>query len=144
MTFVHAVSVVFPSEIFDAEAVIDAVVAEKATLLHSVPIMFVAEIEVARKRGMKIKTLRTGIAAGSPVPSVLMKQIEDVLGMKNVVGGLGMTELSPVSFLADQNDEAERRTRSVGRVMPHTAAKIVDKEGGVVRKGERGELCVSG
>lgn len=144
MTFLHGATVVFPSEVFDAEAVMDAVVAERATILHSVPTMFVAEIEVAQRKELKLETLRTGVAGGSPVPLSLMKQIEDVLGMKTVVGALGMTETSPGIFMSDQDDPVERRTASVGRVLPHTAAKIVDKEGKVVPRGGKGELCVSG
>ena len=116
-------------------------------MLHSVPTIFVAEIEAVRKMGLagKIKTLRRGVAAGSPVPMQLMRQIEDVLGMKCVFSALGMTETSPGSFIGGPDDSLRQRLESVGRILPHTVANIVDLETGeVVRRGQRGELLVGG
>ena len=56
----------------------------------------------------------------------------------------GMTETSPVTFMTSLNDNEERRSKTVGRVLPHTAAKVVDRAGNIVPRGVRGELCTSG
>lgn len=55
-----------------------------------------------------------------------------------------MTETSPASFMTLVNDTPERKLFTVGTVMPHTTAKIIDPDGNIVPVGARGEICVSG
>lgn len=55
-----------------------------------------------------------------------------------------MTETSPASFMTSCHDHLERRLATVGRILPHTSAKIIDQEGKVVPLGSKGELCVAG
>jgi fatty-acyl-CoA synthase len=56
-----------------------------------------------------------------------------------------MTETSPVSTQTRRDDDLEHRTGTVGRVLPHVEAKVVDPVTGVtVARGEPGELCTRG
>ena len=55
-----------------------------------------------------------------------------------------MTETSPASFMTSCHDPLERRLATVGKILPHTSAKIIDVEGNIVPMGARGELCVAG
>jgi long-subunit acyl-CoA synthetase (AMP-forming) len=57
---------------------------------------------------------------------------------------LGLTEASPTCFNAFTTDTIETRLATVGKVMPHARAKIVDKSGHIVPVGQRGELCIAG
>lgn len=147
-SFCHGSSIVFPSDHFDARRTLDAVVQEKATALLGVPTMFVAELEVLKTapyRSRKVSTLRTGLAAGSPVPAVLMDQIHERMGVREgLLIAYGMTETSPVTFITSLDDPTEKKTTTLGRVLPHTGAKVVDSEGNIVPRGERGEICTSG
>jgi acyl-CoA synthetase (AMP-forming)/AMP-acid ligase II len=90
--------------------------------------------------------LRKGIAAGSSVPESLMRKLYASLGLRDLVICYGMTETSPVSCMTCPADPFEKRTRSVGRVMPHTRVKIVDPadRSKVLPVGERGELAAAG
>ena len=56
----------------------------------------------------------------------------------------GMTETSPVSFQSGTEDPIEKRVSTVGRIHPHVEVKIIDDEGRVVPRGEKGELCTRG
>lgn len=51
---------------------------------------------------------------------------------------------SPVSFQTTPDDPLLKRVETVGRVQPHARAKLVDREGRVVRRGVPGEICVAG
>ena len=55
-----------------------------------------------------------------------------------------MTETSPASFMSFTDDPLVKRLTTVGRILPHTKAKIVDVEGAIVPVGTRGELCIAG
>jgi acyl-CoA synthetase (AMP-forming)/AMP-acid ligase II len=142
--FTHGSAIVFPSDTFDAERVIDAVVQEKATALLGVPTMFVAELEVCDARKLEITTVRTGLAAGSPVSETLLSRLEDRFGVKGMLIAYGMTETSPVTFMTSLEDPKDKAMTSLGRVLPHTSAKIIDENGVIVPRGKSGELCTSG
>ncbi|KAK7885648.1 hypothetical protein LTR67_009999 [Exophiala xenobiotica] len=140
----HGSTIVFPCDQFDAHLVLDALYEEKCTALYGVPTMFIAEIEANQKKKYKITSVRTGVAAGSSVPAPVMKRLEQEFGVKGMLIAYGMTETSPVTFITSLDDSDERRTKTVGRVLPHTAAKVVDREGEIVPRGTPGELCTSG
>lgn len=143
-SFAHGSTIVFPCDHFDADLVIDAVYHERCTALLGVPTMFVAMLEANKRKRYPIRTVRTGLAAGSSVPAVLMRQLKDGFGVTGMLIAYGMTETSPVTFLTSLEDTEERKTKTVGRVMPHTAAKVIDVNGNIVRRGVPGELCTSG
>lgn len=134
----------FPSDHFNANLVLDTIVDERCTALYGVPTMFIAELEANQTRNRNIKTLRKGLAAGSTVPLPLMNKLKEQMGIETMVIAYGMTETGPVSFMSTFEDPVEKRVATVGRVMPHTGAKVIDKTGRIVKKGERGELCTSG
>ena len=142
----HGSAIVFPSEQFDAYSVLNAVVNEGATALLGVPTMFVAMLEACEKKNFTINTLRTGLAAGAAIPVALMGQLREKLGVKAMLIAYGMTETSPVTFISSLDDTQEKRAMTLGRVMPHTGAKVISKDGKgtILKRGETGELCTSG
>lgn len=42
------------------------------------------------------------------------------------------------------DDPIEKRLSTVGKILPHMQAKIIDARGNIVPVGSRGELCVAG
>ncbi|VDL86129.1 unnamed protein product [Nippostrongylus brasiliensis] len=56
----------------------------------------------------------------------------------------GTTETSPVSFMSIRDDPPEQRIKSVGHIMDHLEAAIVDKYGKILPRGEKGEVIVRG
>ena len=73
-----------------------------------------------------LKTLRTGIMAGSPCPVEVMRHVVSSMHMREVTIAYGMTETSPVSFQSAFDDPQDRRVSTVGRIQPHLEVKIVD------------------
>jgi mevalonyl-CoA ligase len=57
---------------------------------------------------------------------------------------LGLTEASPTCFNAFVDDTIERRINTVGKILPHAHAKVIDRQGRIVPRGQRGELCIAG
>jgi hypothetical protein len=49
-----------------------------------------------------------------------------------------------VSFQSTPADPLIKRVETVGKILPHTKAKVVDKEGKVVPVGTPGEIIVAG
>lgn len=140
----HGSAMVYPSEGFEAEAVLEAVAAERCTALYGVPTMFIAELNHPGFARFDLSSLRTGIMAGSPCPIEVMKSVVERMHMDEVTIAYGMTETSPVSFQSGTADSLERRVSTVGRVLPHLEVKVVDGDGCIVPRGVSGELCTRG
>ena len=137
-------TMIFPGEAFEPKSVLDAVQAERCTALYGVPTMFIAELEHADFKRYDLRTLRTGVMAGAPCPVEVMKRVISDMHMKEVTICYGMTETSPVSFQSCRDDTLERRVSTVGTIHPHLEVKIIDADGRVTPRGERGELLTRG
>ncbi|HWU75237.1 MAG TPA: AMP-binding protein [Rhodanobacter sp.] len=140
----HGACMVIPGEGFDALGTLECVAEEKCTGLHGVPTMFIAELEHPRFAEFDLSSLRTGIMAGSPCPSEVMRRVVGDMHMAEVTIAYGMTETSPVSFQTVPDDPLARRVDSVGRIHPQLEVKLVDEAGQVVPRGTTGELCTRG
>lgn len=140
----HGACMIYPAATFEPDAVLKTVQAEKCTVLYGVPTMFVAELAAPDFGSYDLSSLRTGIMAGAPCPTEVMKQVISDMHMSEVTIAYGMTETSPVSFQSSTTDPLERRVSTVGRVLPHLEVKIVDEDGNTTPCGEKGELCTKG
>jgi acyl-CoA synthetase (AMP-forming)/AMP-acid ligase II len=112
----YGACIVYPSEVFNPKAIVDAVAEEKCTALHGVPTHFLgvlAEVERRLANGETVDTSRlryslflieyspyltilgrTGIAAGSPIPIELMKSLIARLNLTELTNAYGMSESS--------------------------------------------------
>ena len=71
----HGATIVYPNDAFDPLLVLQAVQEERCTGLHGVPTMFIAELDHPRFAQFDLSSLRTGIMAGSPCPTEVMKRV---------------------------------------------------------------------
>ncbi len=141
----HGACMVIPAPSFEPEATLRAVAQERCTSLYGVPTMFIAALEHPRFAEYDLASLRTGIMAGSPCPTEVMKRVVSEMHMSEVSICYGMTETSPVSTQTRRDDELERRVATVGRAGPHVEIKVVNPETGLtVPHGEPGEFCTRG
>jgi fatty-acyl-CoA synthase len=141
----HGACVVYPAPGFDPSATLDAVAAERCTVLYGVPTMFISMLDEPAFAEHDLSSLRTGIMAGSPCPEQVMRQVIDRMGMTDVAIAYGMTETSPASTQTTPTDSLDRRVRTVGRVHPHLEVKVIDPDSGVtVPRGTPGEFCTRG
>jgi fatty-acyl-CoA synthase len=142
---VSGAAIVVPGPSFEPGAVLRTVHDESCTALYGVPTMFIAELGHPDLRSFDLTSLRTGIMAGSPCPSEVMRRVIDEMHMDEVTIAYGMTETSPVSTQTSTHDPVERRVSTVGRVLPHVESKIVDPDTGeTVERGVGGEYCTRG
>lgn len=134
-------TVVYPSATFDAFKSLEVLEKEKCTSLYGVPTMFVEILNQQLKLKRNVSSLRTGIMAGSICPKYLMDRCINELNLRDLTICYGMTELSPVTHQTSIFDCAEKKTTTVGTILPHTVTKIVDEQGNIVDKNTRGEIC---
>jgi fatty-acyl-CoA synthase len=141
---VFAIPLVLPAPQFDALATLQAIEAERCTIVYGVPTMFIAQLEHPRFREFNLRSLRTGIMAGSPCPVAVMQRVVDEMNCREITIAYGQTESSPAITMSSTDDDLEARVSTVGQALPETEVKIVDTAGATVPLGERGELCTRG
>jgi fatty-acyl-CoA synthase len=141
----HGATIVYPNDGFDPLTVLQTVQQERCTGLYGVPTMFIAELDHPRFAEFDVSTLRTGIMAGSPCPTEVMKRVVEQMHLREITIAYGMTETSPVSCQSSTSTPLEKRVSTVGQVQPHLEIKIINPDtGGVVPIGQRGEFCTKG
>ncbi|PHR61894.1 MAG: AMP-binding protein [Robiginitomaculum sp.] len=140
----HGATIIYPSAGFDPKETLRVIEDEKCTALYGVPTMFIAMLALDEMNTTNFSSLRTGIMAGSPCPVEVMKRVVSDMQMPDVTIAYGMTETSPVSFQSGVHTSLEKRVSTVGTVLPHLEAKIINEDGRVVARGVQGELCTRG
>jgi len=141
----HGSAMLFPSATFDPTATLDMIEEEKATAVHGVPTMFIAELEHPEFHNYNLTSLRTGLMAGSPCPVEIMKKVNTLMHITELEVAYGMTETSPVSFQTCADAPLDKRVSTVGKIHPHVEAKIINTiTGETLPVAEDGELCIRG
>ncbi len=142
---VHHCGMVFPAETFDAGATLLAIETARCTAVYGVPTMFIALFEHHDYPQRNLKSLRTGIMAGSPCPIALMKRVTGEMGASEMTVGYGQTEAAPLLTQTTVDDPMELRVGTVGRPLPGVEVKIVNPETGKeLGEGQSGEVCGRG
>jgi fatty-acyl-CoA synthase len=130
---------------FDPGTVLSVVEEERCTALYGVPTMFIAELNHPSFAERNLRSLRTGIMAGSPCPIEVMKNVVEKMGIREITIAYGQTESSPVITQTRPDDTIERRVSTVGRAHDGVEVKVIDPvTGETVPPGVQGELCTRG
>jgi fatty-acyl-CoA synthase len=132
-------------EWFDPLLVLATIQKAGCTAVYGVPTMFIAELNHPMFKMFDLRSLRTGIMAGSPCPIEAMKQVIDQMHMTEITICYGLTESSPVMTQTRYDDSLEVKVETVGRALPGVEVTIRDPETGEeCPVGVHGEFCCRG
>lgn len=132
-------------ERFNPEHVLKCLEMERCTSVLGVPTMYISMLAHPDFKSFDLSSMRTGIMAGSPCPTEVMKQVNTEMHMPEIVISFGQTESSPVTTMTATDDPLDKRVNTVGRCQPNVEIKIVDPETGEeVARGCTGEFLTRG
>jgi malonyl-CoA/methylmalonyl-CoA synthetase len=124
---------------FDAQALADSIVAERATVLFAVPAIH-ERLVAAGITGDALRQLRLVTSGSAPLSPTLAERSAELFGQMPVER-YGSTESGlNVSNLFD----GPRRPGMVGLPLPGVEMRLVDEKGGMAAAGEQGEIVVRG
>ncbi len=145
MCAIYGAAMVVPAESFDPLATLEAIEKERCTAVYGVPTMFIAELHHKEFPRFDLKSLRTGIMAGSPCPIEVMRAVVDRMGARELTIAYGLTEASPVITQTEANDSLEHRVATVGKPLPGLEVQIVSPGNrNPLPRDQQGELMVRG
>ncbi|XP_063315132.1 medium-chain acyl-CoA ligase ACSF2, mitochondrial [Pelobates fuscus] len=141
---IYGCTLVLPSPSYDARKLLEAVYKEKCNCMYGTPTMYI-DLLGQPDFATYGSTLTSGVIAGSISPPEVMRKIINETNMKDILIGYGTTENSPVTFMGFPHDDYSRKTETVGHILPHTEAKIVDPSTDrIVPLDTPGELLIRG
>ncbi|XP_050318965.1 medium-chain acyl-CoA ligase ACSF2, mitochondrial-like [Bactrocera neohumeralis] len=140
----HGSTLVLPAAGFSPADSLHAIVNEKCTVIHGTPTMYVDLIKKQRELKLPLETAKMAVTGGAPCSPQLFLDIKNVLGLDHVRTVYGLTETTAVIFQSRAGDKIEHILNTVGHLLEHIEAKVVDAEGHIVQFGEPGELYVRG
>ena len=126
---------------FQPSAVLDAIEADRCTVIGSVPTMLhaLAQQDIA---GRDLSALRVAVSGGASLPEDVMRTFEDKYGIE-VLEGYGMTETaSSCSF----NRPGDRKVLSIGKPLWGVRMRVADSSGQPLPPGREhvGEILIRG
>ena len=123
---------------FEVAATLDAVEAERASVLAVVPVM-IQRILAADTDGYDVSSLRIVACSGSALPAAVATAWMDRFG-DNLYNLYGSTEVGQATLATPEDLRAAPGT--AGRVIPGTVVEVVDERGEVVPPGASGLIVV--
>jgi fatty-acyl-CoA synthase len=133
------------NESFDPLMVLASVQKERCTALYGVPTMFIAELNHPMFPMFDLRSLRTGIMAGSPCPEEIMKRVISDMHASEITIAYGLTEGSPVMTQTSTDDPLELRVSTVGQHLPGIDVRVVSADlNRAVPAGTQGEVVCRG
>ena len=126
---------------FDATKVLEAIPAERITIVGFVPTMYQFLLAAKCDPPPDLSSLRIALAGGSTIAVDTLDAFKARFG-HIILEGYGLTETSPV--VSFNRTEATNRPGSVGLPIWGCEIRIVDSEGNSLPAGETGEVIVRG
>jgi 2-aminobenzoate-CoA ligase len=122
---------------------LEAIVAERATVCFTAPTSYRAMAAGAREKKIGVRdggNLRKCVAAGEALPAATRALWKEATGIE-IIDGIGATEMFHIFIAAD---EAHARPGATGTAVPGYHARVVDDDGHDVPAGTIGRLAVQG
>lgn len=141
MPIVLGGSVVF-QDIWNAPKAVDLIAAEGATFTMAATPFLSDLTDEAAKRPNDVKTLRTFLSAGAPIPRALVRRAAEHLGA-NIVSAWGMTENGAVTTTRI-GDPPDKTFETDGLPVPGMEIRAVDENGVLLPPDTEGRLQTRG
>lgn len=142
--------------VFDPKASLEAIEQHQVGEALFVPTMSLAVVEAARKTSYDLSSLHSVMSAAQSAPTRLWHDLEEVLGLEQLVTAYGMTETSAATTFTMPGDPVENLVQTVGRPKMGGLAgdpalggllaeyKTIDRVCAELPSGQEGELVARG
>jgi acyl-CoA synthetase (AMP-forming)/AMP-acid ligase II len=135
---------VYPMAVFDADAMLRQIEANRISVLMGPPTLFYAILDHPHREQFDLSSLRVGHTGSANVPVDLIARAREELGFDIFLTSYGLTEATALVSVNYPQDDFETIARTVGRALPGTGLKVIAPEGHPLATGEAGELLVRG
>ncbi|CAH2108074.1 unnamed protein product [Euphydryas editha] len=138
----HGSTIVISAPTYNVAANVNALCAEKCTVITGTPTMYVDMLSHIKSRGDLPIKLNVALAAGAPCSPELIRQMNKEMKTDYVSALYGLTETTACVFHSQPGDSVDVVAETVGYLTDHSEVKVVNDKGEIVPFGTPGELIV--
>jgi acyl-CoA synthetase (AMP-forming)/AMP-acid ligase II len=135
---------VFPEQVFDAGRLLARIAHDQISFLPGPPTIYQGLLAHPMLAEHDLSSLRSAVTGASTVPPVLIRRMQEELGIRNVTTAYGLTECGGCATINEPDDSVETIASTCGHPIPGTTLRCVDANGRVVPVGEPGEVQLRG
>lgn len=120
---------------------------QQATVLHAVPALmrnFVSFVQGRPSTAKRFSQLRLLLVGGDAVAPELLAEMQEVWSSANVRVLYGPTEAAIICGSYKTSRERAISQQMIGRPLPNSVLRILDRRGKLVPVGVDGEICIGG
>lgn len=136
-------AVMVPMPQFDVDAAAECIARDRINFLPGAPTIFQMLIARKRERPFDTSSLRGGTTGAATVPPILIEQIREELGIRDIITAYGMTECVNITGCRP-GDPVELIAQTCGAAIPGNEVIIAGSDGKELARGETGEIRVRG
>ncbi|XP_070836830.1 medium-chain acyl-CoA ligase ACSF2, mitochondrial-like [Chaetodon trifascialis] len=141
----HGITLIFPSTGYNSRANLQAIQSEKCNFVYGTPTMFADMLSQQDLHQYDLSSVEAGVMGGDMCPPEILRKLKTEMNIKDMTVAYGTTENSPVTFLGFPQDNDDLQLHTVGCILGHTEAKVVDPATGeIVPVGTQGEMMIRG
>ncbi len=140
---VVAGATMLPEAVFDVDAVLARVEAERVTVLPGAPTIYQSILDHPDRDKHDLSSLRVAVTGAADIPVELIHRVQQELPFKTIITGYGLTEGGTACATSDR-DDPEAIATTVGRARPGFEVRIVGEGDRDVDTGEAGEVLLRG
>lgn len=131
---------------YNPDGVLDLIEAHQVTDTLMVPTMIGLCLASEKYAPERLASLQRLVYGASPMPEATVVRLQSDLPELELVQGYGMTEASSTLtlLLPEDHEPGSPRLRSVGRPALGVQVSVQDEEGGILPRGQVGEVCARG
>jgi long-chain acyl-CoA synthetase len=138
--FMHGSHVLLIADPRQTDSIVEVMERFPFTCFFGLNSLFISLLHHPKFSSVNFKALHITLSGGAPLPVDTALQWEKMTGCE-VHEGYGLTEASPVVCVSTPH---VRKLGTVGKPVPGTELKLVDKDGNDCLPGQEGELCIRG
>ncbi len=135
---------VLPVSVFDVEATMRLIEAERVTVIPGAPTLYSTLLEHPGRASCDLSSVRLAVTGASVVPTELIRRMREELGFASVLTAYGLTECGGYATGCRQGDPDEVVSLTSGRAIDGVEVVVADTAGRPLPAGKPGEVLVRG
>jgi HIP---CoA ligase len=136
-------AVMVPMAQFDVEAVAKSIQRDQIAFLPGPPTIFQMLLARKREKPFDSSSLRGGTTGAATVPPILIEQIREELGIRDIITAYGMTECVNTTGCRP-GDPVDLIAHTCGVAIPGNEVIVAGSDANELPRGEPGEILVRG
>ncbi|HSA53642.1 MAG TPA: AMP-binding protein, partial [Yinghuangia sp.] len=133
-----------PQAVFDVDAVLSVIQAEKVTVLPGAPTIYTSLLDSRTRDRYNLSSLRLAVTGAASVPLSLVKRMSTELGFDTVLTAYGLSESCGTATMCRKGDPPEIVATTSGRAIDGVEVTTVDAAGKPTAPGDPGEVRIRG